>query len=57
MELQRNNIDNEEQIFRNKMLDEYEQLSRKEKFLRQEIESIEKQYKVEIKDKKKHIKE
>jgi hypothetical protein len=51
------NIDNEEQIFRNKMLDEYEQLSRKEKFLRQEIESIEKQYKVEIKDKKKHIKE
>jgi hypothetical protein len=51
------NIDNEEQIFKNKILDEYQQVARKEKHLQQEIESIEKQYKLEIKEKKKLIKE
>lgn len=51
------NIDNEEQIFKNKLLDEYEQIARKEKHIKQEIESIEKQYKVELKEKKKLIKE
>lgn len=51
------NIDNEEQIFKNKILDEYEQVARKEKHIKSEIESIEKQYKVEMKEKKKMIKE
>ena len=51
------NIDNEEEIFRNKLLEEYQQLARKEKHLQQEIDSIEKQYKIEIKEKKKLIKE
>lgn len=45
------NIDNKDQIFRNKLLDQYHQLVRKEKLLQQEIESIEKQYKIEIKEK------
>lgn len=51
------NIENEEEIFRNKLMDEYELVIRKEKFLKQEMESIEKQYKMEIKEKKKMIKE
>lgn len=51
------NIDNEEQIFKNQLLDDYQQLSRKEKLLQQEIDSIEKQFKVELKEKKKLIKE
>lgn len=51
------NIDNEDQIFRNKLLEKYQQLARKEKHLETEIESIEKSYKVEIKEKKKLVKE
>jgi hypothetical protein len=51
------NVDNEEQIFRNKLMDEYEQLARKEKHLKNELESIEKQYKGEIKEKKRIVKE
>ena len=51
------NIDNEEQIFKNQLLDDYQQMSRKEKHLQQEIDSIEKQFKIELKEKKKVIKE
>jgi hypothetical protein len=51
------NIDNEEQIFKNQLMDDYQQLARKEKLLQQEIDSIEKQFKVELKEKKKLIKE
>ncbi|CAI2379423.1 unnamed protein product [Moneuplotes crassus] len=44
-----NNIDNEEDIFKNKLMEEYEKVI--------QIESMEKQYKIEIKEKKKMIKE
>lgn len=51
------NVDDQQQIFRNKLMDEYEQLARREKHLKGELESVEKQYKGEIKEKKRVVRE